>query len=98
MTTPTRYATRSDSLPEFHDYQDTGCSVAPSCLACHLKRCIYEPDGGIAQYRRFLRIDEARRLRSQGHSPRRIAALLNISPRTYFRLLISTDRPVSGEA
>lgn len=29
------------ALPEHHDYQDTGCDVAPRCLACPLPDCKY---------------------------------------------------------
>ncbi|MBI2885731.1 MAG: GntR family transcriptional regulator [Chloroflexi bacterium] len=31
-----------DRLPEHVHYQDTGCTVAPSCLHCPLERCIYD--------------------------------------------------------
>lgn len=33
---------RSDAMPENAAYDDTGCRIHPSCLACPLARCIYD--------------------------------------------------------
>ena len=30
---------RRDALPEHLEYHDTGCSIAPRCLACPLPEC-----------------------------------------------------------
>ncbi|MCI0778246.1 MAG: hypothetical protein J4N95_08690 [Chloroflexi bacterium] len=29
---------RKEALPENHDYKDTGCELAPSCLSCPFPR------------------------------------------------------------
>jgi hypothetical protein len=34
--------TRSHAYPEYADYHDTGCSIAPRCLECPLARCRYD--------------------------------------------------------
>ena len=39
--------TRSDALPEYHEYVDEGCEHYPLCLACPLPRCRFDVPGGI---------------------------------------------------
>ena len=37
---------RREALPEYANYQDTGCDLAPSCLRCPFVRCRHDyPDG-----------------------------------------------------
>ena len=38
---------RRDALPEYVDYRDTGCELAPSCLNCPFIRCRYDYSDGI---------------------------------------------------
>ena len=33
---------RREALPEYANYQDVGCSLAPSCLSCPFVRCRYD--------------------------------------------------------
>lgn len=33
---------RSDLKPEFIEYRDTGCDLAPACLACPFDVCRYD--------------------------------------------------------
>ncbi len=33
---------RKEALPEYANYQDTGCSLAPSCLSCPFVSCRYD--------------------------------------------------------
>ncbi len=37
---------RREALPEYADYRDTGCDLAPSCLSCPFVHCRHDyPDG-----------------------------------------------------
>ncbi len=37
---------RREALPEYANYKDTGCDLAPSCLSCPFVRCRHDyPDG-----------------------------------------------------
>ncbi len=33
---------RREALPEYANYRDTGCDLAPSCLSCPFVRCRYD--------------------------------------------------------
>ena len=35
---------RREALPEFANYRDTGCELAPSCLRCPFARCQYDKE------------------------------------------------------
>lgn len=74
----------------FDIYQDHGCDLAPSCLACPFEVCKYE--GGLEPHeRRVLRTlkltREVRALRSKGIEVKAIAARVNRSERSVQRLL-----------
>ena len=36
---------RREALPEYANYKDTGCDLAPSCLSCPFARCRYDKPG-----------------------------------------------------
>ncbi len=36
---------RMEALPEYANYKDTGCDLAPSCLRCPFARCRYDKTG-----------------------------------------------------
>lgn len=65
-------------------YQDTGCSVAPSCLSCPLDQCRY--DVRLPKVQK-LRDAEIIRAREQGVSIDDVAGLVGASRRTVFRAL-----------
>ena len=59
-------------------YQDTGCSLHPSCLNCPQRRCRYDGEVDIVRHRRVsLRVFERNReiimLRNKGKSSKDLA-------------------------
>jgi len=78
---------RSDALPENTDYQDNGCDLYPSCLACPLPRCRYEEPGGAAAMLRTGRDAVICRLGQQGATVDALAAMFGLSRRSVFRAL-----------
>lgn len=79
---------RSDALPEYTEYADTGCDLYPSCLSCPLPRCRYEDPGGAAAMLRPVRDASILRLAEQdGLSVDRLAEMFGLSRRTVFRVL-----------
>lgn len=77
---------RSDALPEGFDYPDWGCSFHPSCLACPLPGCRYDPSYYGRQLLARLRASRLQQLRAEGFSVRKAAQALGISVRTAWRL------------
>ena len=39
---PSGRKVRREALPEYANYKDTGCDLAPSCLSCPFVRCRYD--------------------------------------------------------
>src|SRR6185503_20143424 len=79
---------RSDALPEYVDYTDTGCDLYPSCLRCPLPRCRYEEPGGAAAILRGGRDASILRAAEQdGVDVDQLAAMFGLSRRTIFRVL-----------
>ena len=79
---------RSDALPEYTDYADTGCDLYPSCLNCPLPRCRYEDPGGAAAILRTGRDAHILRLNRQDHMDvDGLAEMFGLSRRTIFRVL-----------
>lgn len=63
---------------------DTGCAVSPSCLRCHLPRCVEdEPVDRIE----LKRARDARKWRAKGMDIDAIAERLGVARRTVFRYL-----------
>ena len=77
---------RSDALPEFTRYRDTGCDVSPTCQECPLPRCRYEEPGGLRAILNETRDAEIRELRQRGLYYKEIAAMFGVSKRTVFRV------------
>lgn len=94
MSEPLPRPARCDALPEHTDYRDTGCDLAPSCLACPLPQCRYDLPGGIAamlRSRRDAAIADAVRRR---HLPiDDVAEMFGLSRRSVFRALRRVERP-----
>jgi hypothetical protein len=85
---PLQRPARVDALPEYTDYQDSGCSLYPSCLSCPLPRCRFDTPGGAASMLRDGR--DARILRLAGRDGMtvdRLAEMFGLSRRTIFRVL-----------
>ncbi len=77
---------RKDLLAENQPFPDRGCSLAPRCLKCPLKRCRY--DGADAQYQhradRWLFIWD---LHKKGMPHENICSQLKVSQRTVYRAI-----------
>lgn len=74
--------------------RDTGCDLAPSCLACPLPACRYDLPPKVAAA--LPTIIAVRRLRAAGKTVTETAEELGVSRRTAFRL--SARRPAAVEA
>lgn len=83
---------RFDAFPEFLNYVDKGCEVAPACLACPLPQCRYDGPASDRFAAAMLRRNAERDAdilasRAAGERPRHIAERLGVSRRTVFRVL-----------
>lgn len=78
---------RKDSLPEYHDYRDDGCEVAPKCLECPLEQCRYDVDGGVRSIENAERDARIERRHRAGWDNNRIALSEGTSLRTVQRVL-----------
>jgi len=79
---------RSDALPEYVDYRDSGCDLYASCLKCPLPQCRYEVNGGASAILRNGR--DARILAAAGRDGTTVDDLardFGLSRRTIFRVL-----------
>ena len=85
---------RSDALPEYVSYADTGCDLYPSCLSCPLPQCRYEVNGGATAMLRIGRdasiLAAARR---SGTTVDDLARTFGLSRRTSFRVLEKDRAP-----
>ena len=94
MDTPLELPRRVDALPEYTDYNDKGCDLFPSCLACPLPRCRYEEPGGAAALMRsgrdasIIQMSEERAM-----SVDALARMFGLSRRTIFRVLRASRTP-----
>src|SRR3972149_1182810 len=73
---------RSDALPEYLDYRDGGCEMAPTCLRCPLERCRYDAPGGARTLVLGARDEEVRRRRVEGTGIDTLAAAFGLSRRS----------------
>lgn len=78
---------RSDALPEFTRYRDSGCDVHPSCLTCPLPRCRYEEPGGLRALLNKTRDEQIAAQRATGMPVAELATRFGVSRRTVFRVL-----------
>lgn len=78
---------RIDALPEYLEYRDSGCEVAPSCLRCPLVRCRYDEPGGVRSLLQTTRDEAVRRRRAEGVGIDALAREFGISRRSVFRIL-----------
>ena len=88
MDAPLPIPARSDALPEYTDYTDSGCDLYPSCLSCPLPKCRYDDPGGAAAMLRTGRDASILRLSDErGMTVDRLADMFGLSRRTIFRVL-----------
>ena len=80
-------ANPSGVLPEDKNWHDTGCSIAPACLACPLPACRYDMPRGVATARSVMRVPLILELQEQGLIQKEIAHRLGVSRRSIQRSL-----------
>ena len=90
-TTEDRHANgrkvRMDALPEYIEYRDGGCDLAPTCLRCPLARCRYDEPGGARRLLQGSRDEAVREFRGEGTGIDALAVQFGISRRSVFRIL-----------
>ena len=77
-----------DRRPEYVQYRDEGCDLAPECLSCPLPKCQHDDPGWFGRKERKRRdrdIVEARR--SERLKTKALAARFGVSRRTVHRIL-----------
>ena len=79
-------ATRADAYADQRNWHDTGCEVAPSCLACPLPRCRYDYVGGVRALQNLTRDAEIRQRLDAGETTTAVAAHFGVTRRTVFRV------------
>ena len=80
---------RRDMLPDYADYRDTGCDLAPSCLRCPMRRCQYdEPSPEVAVHARDREIVMLRRRHRVPIDM--LAGTYGLTRRSIFRILRET--------
>ncbi len=77
----------TDLPPEFCHYQDEGCELAASCLACPYEKCVYDEPGGRQHHVKDIRDREISRLYHAGKVVPELAAMFGVSQRTVHRAL-----------
>ncbi len=79
---------RADALPEHTDYRDTGCELAPSCLACPLARCRYDEPVTLRRLTADRRDREIAYIRRRYRAPiKMLASAYGLTRRSIFRIL-----------
>ena len=80
---------RRDTLPDYADYRDTGCDLAPACQRCPLRRC--KDDEPAAPSSTHARDREIAMLRRRHRVPiDMLAGTYGLTRRSIFRILRET--------
>lgn len=79
-------------------YEQDGCEVAPTCLACPLPMCRYEVKGGLRAIMNLGRNAEIVERRKSGEKPDELAGDFGVSRRTVFRVLAASESTPAAEA
>lgn len=74
---------------EYDNWKDTGCDLHPRCTTCPLPHCRYEMTPGTA--RAMLTVVKVRALLAEGMDTAKVARVLDVSPRTVYRMLRTYD-------
>ena len=85
-------------LPETTNYIDTGCELAPSCLECPLALCKYDDPHTRVRSNKVMRNTEILRLYRSGVKISNIAAQVNISERTVYRVIQREIESARGDS
>lgn len=84
--------TRSDALPEYAHYGDTGCDLASSCLVCPFSACRYDTPGGLQRLRNQERNQHIVSLCAAGVSRAELAVLAGLSILTVRHIIRVAER------
>ena len=71
-------------------YQDDGCEVCPSCLACPLPLCRYDDPGGFRNWQQREKRAKAKAIIASGHSRplvTEMAVAFGITERQVYRIM-----------
>ena len=88
---------KSGPKPDNVNWQDTGCEVSPTCLACPLPVCKYDMPRGVATARAVMRVPLIRSLRAKGLNDTEVARELGVSKRAIYRSLHGSYRGRLGD-
>lgn len=83
---------RSGEAPDWNAYPDRGCEIAPRCLECPLPVCRYDLPPKVAGA--WLQSKRAMELLAAGMNTEQVAAMMNVSIRTVFRLKRTYGQPL----
>ncbi len=77
-----------DAVPEFYQYEDTGCEVSPSCLHCPLPRCKYDDPIWYQKHRRLAKdLKVLTIMQLEDLTVEEAAARFSVTVRTIFRIM-----------
>jgi hypothetical protein len=77
-----------DAVPEFYQYEDTGCEVSQSCLNCPLPQCKYDDPLWYQKHRRLAKdLKVLSVMRIEGLSVEEAAERFGVTVRTIFRIM-----------
>ena len=85
---PDPHLPAKDLRPEYVQYRDEGCELAPKCLSCPLPKCRHDDPGWLgrrARKRKAEAIKEA--WRKESLKPKALVARFGVSRRTVHRIL-----------
>ncbi len=74
-------------------FQDTGCELAPTCLACPFPQCRFDYPGGNAAFLRKFRDEDIRAQAAKGEPPLEIGRKHRLSERTVYRIIAMEEQP-----
>ena len=77
-----------DAVPEFYQYEDTGCEVSPSCLHCPLPRCKYDDPIWYQKHRRLAKdLKVLTIMQLEDLTVEEAAERFSVAVRTIFRIM-----------
>lgn len=80
------------ALPEDRNYVDTGCAVAPACLACPLPACVHDDP----KWRTRVQREELVALVQGGMAVKAAARQVRVSDRNAYRFMKEAARGETG--
>lgn len=85
---PEPHVPARDLRPEYVQYHDKGCELAPRCLSCPLPKCQHDDPGWLGRRARKQKAKTiAEAWRKEGLRPKALVARFGVSRRTVHRIL-----------